>query len=297
MINLNDFKKNTYSQYGEDGILEKIFKELGIEKGLFCEFGAWDGIHLSNTYALYEQGWSGVYIEGDKKKFKELTKNITDPSSKLICHYVQVSGDRSLDNLLNLSGIFSSHRALDLLSIDIDSDDLSIFKSLKNFRPTVLVIEYNPTIPLDVEYINPQGENKGNSARSIVNFASSQKYILISVTDTNLIFIVAEKKPINIRSFDLNDVEIFPIIRYFWGYDGTIMFCLNGLVQTQEILSVPWTSAFFHQPIPKSLRKFNHGCLIKVLHISFSILNVLLFSMRPFIKKAFALLKKRYISI
>ena len=296
MINLNDFKKNKYSQYGEDGILEKIFKELDVSEGVFCEFGAWDGIHLSNTYALYEKGWSGVYIEGNKKRFKDLTKNITDSSSKLVCHYVEVNGDRSLDNLLNLSGMFSYDTALDLLSIDIDSDDLSVFKSLKNFRPTVLVIEYNPTIPLDVEYTNPKGENKGNSARSIVNFATSQKYILISVTDTNLIFIAAEKKPINIKSFDLNDVEVFPIIRYFWGYDGTMMFCQNGLVQTQEILSVPWTSAFFHQPIPKSLRKYNHGSLLKAMHISFSTLNIFFFSMPSFIKKIFTVLKKYYIS-
>ncbi len=296
MINLNDFKKNKYSQNGEDGVLEKIFQELDIDKGVFCEFGAWDGIHLSNTQALYERGWSGIYIEGNEKRFKDLTKNITNTNSKLICEYVQVNGDRSLDNLLNLSGIFSSDKAFDLLSIDIDSDDLLIFKSLKNYRPTVLVIEFNPTIPLDVEYINPKGENKGNSARSIVNYVTSQKYILISVTETNLIFIAAEKKPITIRGFDLNDVEIFPIIRYFWGYDGTLMFCQNGQVQTQEILTVPWTSAFFHQPIPQSMRNFNHGSLQKVLQILFSTLNVSLFSMPSFIKKIFTVLKKHYIS-
>jgi len=296
MINLNDFKKNKYSQNGEDGVLEKIFIELDIVEGLFCEFGAWDGIHLSNTYALYERGWSGIYIEGNEERFKDLTKNITNTNSILICDYVQVTGDKSLDNLLNLSGIFSSGRQLDLMSIDIDSDDLSVLKSLKNYRPTVLVVEYNPTIPLDVDYINPQSENKGNSARSIVNYATSQKYILISVTDTNLIFITAEKKPITIRGFDLNDVEIFPIIRYFWGYDGTLMFCQHEQVQTQEILSVPWTSAFFHQPIPQSMRKFNHGSLLKVLHISFSTLNVSLFSMPSFIKKIFTVLKKHYIS-
>lgn len=123
LLNLNDFKKNKYSQNGEDGVLEKIFQELDIDKGVFCEFGAWDGIHLSNTYALYERGWSGIYIEGNEKRFKDLTKNITNTNSKLFCEYVQVNGDRSLDNLLNLSGIFSSDKAFDLLSIDIDSDD------------------------------------------------------------------------------------------------------------------------------------------------------------------------------
>ena len=36
----NDFKKNVYSQNGEDGILEEILKKLDLRKnGWCCEFG------------------------------------------------------------------------------------------------------------------------------------------------------------------------------------------------------------------------------------------------------------------
>ena len=48
-----NFKKNIYSQNGEDGILEEILKKLNIKKnGWCCEFGAWDGKHGSNTFNL-----------------------------------------------------------------------------------------------------------------------------------------------------------------------------------------------------------------------------------------------------
>lgn len=43
------------------------------------EFGAWDGKHLSNTFALVEQGARAVYIEGDEGRFQDLletAKNI-----------------------------------------------------------------------------------------------------------------------------------------------------------------------------------------------------------------------------
>ena len=54
---LQDFKKNYHSQGGEDGIIEKILEEAEIEDGLFVEFGAWDGVFLSNTCKLAERGW------------------------------------------------------------------------------------------------------------------------------------------------------------------------------------------------------------------------------------------------
>jgi hypothetical protein len=48
------FKKNIYSQDGEDGILEEIFNRLKLEHlDKSCvEFGAADGIFISNTYNL-----------------------------------------------------------------------------------------------------------------------------------------------------------------------------------------------------------------------------------------------------
>ena len=46
---------STYSQNGEDGILGALLSRIGLEKGYFVEFGAWDGVHWSNTYALYNR--------------------------------------------------------------------------------------------------------------------------------------------------------------------------------------------------------------------------------------------------
>ena len=46
--NLNNYKYNKYSQNGEDGLIEEIFRRLDIldyENFWVVEFGAWDGIH------------------------------------------------------------------------------------------------------------------------------------------------------------------------------------------------------------------------------------------------------------
>ena len=50
---LEKYKKNFYSQSGEDGIINEILKRLDLysrKNKWCCEFGAWDGKQSSNTY-------------------------------------------------------------------------------------------------------------------------------------------------------------------------------------------------------------------------------------------------------
>lgn len=54
---------NIHSQRGQDSILQEIFRRIGIEKGNFIEFGAFDGIYLSNSRYLFELGWGGCLLK------------------------------------------------------------------------------------------------------------------------------------------------------------------------------------------------------------------------------------------
>jgi hypothetical protein len=51
-VNFVDCLRNEYSQFGEDGVLEKLFFLLGIDKGYFVEFGAWD-VCISATHMRF----------------------------------------------------------------------------------------------------------------------------------------------------------------------------------------------------------------------------------------------------
>ena len=67
------YAKNIFSQNGDDGIIEKIFEHLKINDGVVVEFGAWDGIYLSNVYNLWKnKNFSALLIESDEGKANEM---------------------------------------------------------------------------------------------------------------------------------------------------------------------------------------------------------------------------------
>jgi hypothetical protein len=258
-MRLSEYRANEYSQNGEDGVLAKLFETLGVSLGYFVEFGAWDGRKLSNTYALFEKGWHGCYIEGDEIRFRALCRNVADPSVSKVCRFVSVTGPDSLDVILDGIG---APLQFDLLSIDIDSDDLAVWRSVQRHRAKCVVIEHNYTIPFDCEFENPPGRSWGNSALSIVRFAGTIRYALVCVTDTNLVFVEESVlQDTAIQEIALSDALQGP--RWFWGYDGALL-CKTGREDRpekveRELYWVPWTRALGIQPIPKPLRGYRDG--------------------------------------
>lgn len=133
-----------YSQYGEDGIIHEIFHRLNIDRGFFVEFGAMDGITISNTRFLYEQGWEGVMIEPNTPDYETLCANYPPSSGVIPLNYfvTHKSGDSRGLLFDQIKELHFPDREIDFLSIDVDGADYYIFKSLQ-CRPKVICIEAN----------------------------------------------------------------------------------------------------------------------------------------------------------
>lgn len=170
------YRNNVNSQNGEDGILAEILMRLNIGDGWFCEFGAWDGVHLSNSYALACKGWRGVYIEGDEAKYQDLLHTCAKfPPGALypISAFVHESEEgRTLDALLSTTPIPAE---FEVLSIDIDSSDYHIWKSLLSYRPKIVIVEVNSTIPTPIVAIHGE-EVSGSSFQAMANLAQEKGY-------------------------------------------------------------------------------------------------------------------------
>src|SRR5262245_32205951 len=185
--NLLQYMKNKYSQEGQDGIIERIFQVLEIERGHFVEFGAWDGIYLSNCRKLYEEGWSGVFIEADRERFVELKENYRG-AGQITCvnKRIEISGADSFDNLLS---VYCPDRDITFLSIDVDGLDLEIFESIHSHLPLVVCLEGGKgPHPFDPRMPGYLIHNLGQSLHVISETARRKGYrILCAFQDTFLI--------------------------------------------------------------------------------------------------------------
>ena len=266
MSGLNNFKKKIYSQYGEDGIIEEILKRLDNDLDLTCcEFGAWDGEYLSNVYNLVKnKNYKVLYIEGDYKKFNLLKKNFATKNAITINKFVKFEGKDTLDEILSENNF---NKSFDLLSIDIDGNDYYILESLKKYTPKVIIIEFNPTIPNEIEFVQKKDIkiNQGSSALSLNNLAKKKGYYLVAATETNLFFLHKDyqNKVTNNKDFELNEIVDDKNYRNFvWtGFDGKIF--------TNKKINLIWHKIEFNEIkiLPKFLQKFpdNYNFFEKVL--------------------------------
>ena len=176
--NLLSYANDVYSQAGQDGIIEHIFDVLEIKKGHFVEFGAWDGIYLSNCRKLFEEGWSGVFIESDKDKFLELQKNY-ESSKQIVCinRKVEIRGADRFDEIMSR---YAQDKPITFLSIDVDGCDLEIFESIEKYLPLVACIEGGKGAhPLDPRMPTYCIKNIGQSLNVIKNVAERKGYKIL----------------------------------------------------------------------------------------------------------------------
>jgi len=186
----NTYAKNVFSQNGEDGILLEILTRLGIQKnGWVAEVGAWDGKHLSNTFALVrDHGFKAVYIEGDPSKYRDLLKTVEEFPPGTI-HPVLRRLEMNQKSLRNIFQETPIPLDFALLSIDIDSFDYWAWKNLDVYKPIVVVIEINSSIsPVDWKIFGKNGHADGTSFLPTLLLGYEKGYRFVCHTG-NMIFV------------------------------------------------------------------------------------------------------------
>lgn len=268
------FARNEYSQFGEDGIIEQLLQRLPSLDKWCVEFGAWDGIHLSNTFHLIKSGgYRPVLIEADRVKFRDLQKNMAPYDAVLVNEFVTFDGNNTLDNILGRTPI---PRDFDFLSIDIDGNDYWIFDSLDKYRPKLICIEYNPSIPNDVEYVQERdfSVNRGSSAAAICSLAQKKSYELVVTTSCNLLFV--DKQYYD--RFQLDDNRLAALrddsesrVFAFVGYDGTVIHSRPIRFHWHDFDVAPQEL----QVLPRLLRTFpsNYRAVQKLFFVAFLLLR------------------------
>jgi FkbM family methyltransferase len=207
--------KISYSQCGEDLIIDYIFNVLQISRPSYLDIGAYHPIHLSNTYLFYQKGSQGVCVEPDPTLFSQLTATrkrdvclnvgigtgkfgIADfyiMSSKVLSTFSKEQADRyqsyGTDKiekviqvpLITLNNIIMLHfdRCPNFVSLDVEGLETEILKTFdfSRFRPEIFCVE-------TVTYTEDKTEEK---VTDTIDYMVSKGYFVFSDTYINSIFV------------------------------------------------------------------------------------------------------------
>lgn len=138
----------------------------------------------------------------------------------------------------------------------MDGIDYFIWESLREFQPKLVVIEFNPTIPNDVMFIQAKDSSikQGCSLLALTHLAAAKGYKLVCCTVCNAFFVRQEFfNQLGIPS-DFIYYLYRPVLdgRIFQGQDSTIY--VTGMEKLLW-LNIPLSSDDF-QVIPSSMRRF-----------------------------------------
>jgi hypothetical protein len=183
-----------YSQTDEDGILQEIFRRIGIGKGRFVEFGCGNGTE-NNTVYLLLQGWSGLWMDGDNRNAEAL--------ARLFEPYLKAGPLRFKSAMItreNINDLLAQEpQEVDLLSIDIDMNDYWVWGAIERIRPRVVVIEYNASIRPPAAFVVPYLPDRrwtgtnffGASLSALEQLGTAKGYALVGcgITGVNAYFV------------------------------------------------------------------------------------------------------------
>tara|TARA_B100001758_G_C18304170_1_gene554107 strand:- start:9 stop:674 length:666 start_codon:yes stop_codon:yes gene_type:complete len=190
-------KKKTYSQFGEDLIINNFFKNF---VGKYVDIGCYHPIKYNNTLLLYEKGWTGINIDLNQTSidlFNVVRKNdlnilacLSDKEEEVVVYFdnkfsalnsiytknLDKFGIKDFKKIKVKTKIFSNlvKDNFDFLNIDCEGNDYKILRSidLKKYNPKLICIEVN----------SPEDK------KSIFDYLNTYNYELIEVKDLSYIF-------------------------------------------------------------------------------------------------------------
>lgn len=205
------FRNNSYSQEGEDLIIDKL---LGYKtNGFFVDIGAHHPLRFSNTAIFYKRGWNGINIDAmpnSMVEFNLLRKRdinleiaisneeetkifykFNEPALNTLNKQEALSkngknGYKIIDTIevktFKLKTIlyqYARNNEIDFISIDTEGNDLNVLKSndWEMFKPKLILVEELNNNKLDNFYTS-----------EIAQFLTGKNYSIAAKTINTIIF-------------------------------------------------------------------------------------------------------------
>ena len=184
-----DSEVKVYSQWGEDGIINFILDKIGLAKPNILEIGVGDFSECNSRFAIEYRNASAVLIDTNS----ELENGVKRSGLLWKSHIFPINAKVDISNCVELYAQAEKLiGTIDVLSLDIDSNDYWIIDKLEKFENLKLIIvEYNPlfgseaaiSIPYSQDFLrfsaNVSGLYYGASLQAMCHILGLRDFILL----------------------------------------------------------------------------------------------------------------------
>ena len=247
---LADFEFKIFSQFGEDGIIQHIVSHIPTINPTFVEFGVETFSESNCRFLMTKDRWSGVVLDGSPANVAAIRASSWFWKHQLtaVCAFI------TRENISALLADAGAERDCGLLSLDIDGVDYHVLEALADWRPQVLIVEYNPlfgpdaavTVPYDPAFEryrrHPSGSYFGASLKAFADLCERRGYVVLgtSAAGVNAFFVRRELLWPGARALSAQQAWRPPGFRQGRNPDGSLA-CLSLAEERNQIGRLPLT--------------------------------------------------------
>lgn len=127
------------SQWGEDGIIEHLVRNVAIEREIFVEFGVQDYREANTRFLLTNRNWAGLVMDGSAQNIASIRQDSIYWRFNLKAECAFLTRENINESIAG-QGVTGD---IGLLSVDIDGNDYWVWEAIDCISPRIVVAEYN----------------------------------------------------------------------------------------------------------------------------------------------------------
>ena len=245
---LKDFEFKVFSQWGEDGIIQHLTRAVDIKNKTVIEFGVEDFFESNCRFLMMKDDWRGFVIDGSRVNIARLKKSNFYWKHHLDAVDAFITKD-NINALLAKSGFDAD---LGILSVDLDGNDYYVLEAIENFRPRILICEYNPifgatrkiSVPYSTNFQRTAAHSSnlywGASLGAMTHIADIKGYALVGTNTASTNAFYVRKELVNSRIEVLSVEEAYSPSNYRDSRDenGALTF-IGGADRFEVIRGLP----------------------------------------------------------
>jgi hypothetical protein len=256
---LRDVEFKVFSQFGDDGIIQWLIRNVDIPERSFIEFGVEDYRESNTRFLMMNDNWSGMVMDGSQENVSMIVGSEYYWRYDLLAqaHFI----DR--DNINDLLAASPLGPNIGILSIDLDGNDYWILERIEAVFPCILIVEYNSvfgieravTIPYQRDFARTSAHFSnlywGASLRALATLCAKKGYAFVGSNSAgnNAYFVRRDKLNDEVREARLEAEFVDSKFRESRDASGALTY-LRGADRIAAIRGLPVVDVAQNSQVP-----------------------------------------------